>query len=73
MALQIKQSYQHTQEVPATDWVIVHGMGRDVICDVSVLVDGEYQKILPKSIQVVDDSTVKVSFSVPFKGKARLA
>lgn len=73
MPLQIKQAHQHTQENPATDWLITHGMGRDVIADVSVLVDGNYEKILPKSIQVVDENTVKVSFSVPFKGKARLA
>lgn len=71
--LELKQSYQHIQQTPATNWLIKHDLGRDVIADVSVEVDGEMQKILPKSIEVVDDNNVKVSFSVPFKGKARLA
>ena len=73
MALLIKQSFQHVQENPATDWVVTHDLDRDVLCDVSVWVDGSLQKILPKSITILDSNTVRVSFSVPFSGKARVA
>ena len=73
MALLVKQSFQHNQDNPASTWLIVHNLDRDVICDCSIYVDGTLQKILPKSIELVDMNTVKVSFSTAFKGKARIA
>lgn len=73
MTLLVKQSFQHVQDNPATDWLISHNLNRDVICDVSVNVGNTLQKILPKSIEVVDLDTVKVTFTVPLSGKARVA
>lgn len=74
MARVIPAAYRHEQTLPATEWVIthnLHGSGASVpIVDVFVDVDGLVQKIIPASIEIVDNTTVRVTFSVLRSGFA---
>lgn len=72
MALKTAQSRNFEQLTPATRWVITHDLGRTVCVDVFVPVDGSMTKILPKAVTIVDDNTVHIDFSVPYRGRARL-
>lgn len=64
--------YTHDQESAAVTWTINHNLGRQVIVDVVVDFQGNREKILPKSIIVVNENTVRVTFSRPFTGSARV-
>lgn len=64
--------YSHDQESEASVWTINHNLGRQVIVDVVVDFQGNREKILPKSIIVVNDNTLRVTFSGPFTGSARV-
>ena len=72
MSLKTAQAKNFEQLTPATTWVIEHNLGRAVAVDCFIPVDGKHEKILPRSISLVDDNTVHVNFSSPYKGKARL-
>jgi hypothetical protein len=65
--------YTHRQTVPSDTWNIAHNM--DVKPTVQVYViraNNEYERIMPKEIQIVDDNHVKILFSVPMIGKVIL-
>lgn len=64
--------YTHDQESATDVWTINHNLGRQVIVDVFVDFQGNREKILPKSIVVVSDNTLRVTFSRPFTGSARV-
>lgn len=73
MSLSIQSfGYTHTQESATTVWTINHNLGREVIVDVAVDFQGAREKILPKSIIVVNENTLRVTFSNPFTGTARV-
>lgn len=73
MSLSIQSyGYTHTQESAATVWTVNHNLGREVIVDVVVEFQGVKEKILPKSIIVVNNNTLRVTFSNPFTGTARV-
>ena len=72
MSLLQSQSKNFEQKAAATTWVITHNLGRTVAVDCFVPVDGNMEKILPKSVQIIDDNTVHVKFSTPYRGRARI-
>jgi len=71
-ALKTSQAKNFEQDSPATRWTISHNLGRTVCVDVFVPVDGKLTKILPKSIDIIDDNTVHVNFTKPYRGRARI-
>ena len=57
-------SYKHTQAVPATVWIIEHGLSTDTpVVDCWIDLNGERVRVMPKSIERVDGSTCKAVFS----------
>lgn len=70
--LQIRTGHTHKQETPSAQWDIVHNLNRDVISDVNVHIDGVLTKILPQNVQSIDPNTLRVTFSQPFTGTARI-
>lgn len=70
----VPAAYRHDQATAAQEWVIVHNLGgggnQIPIVDVFTDVNGLVQKIIPASIEIVDASTVKVTFSVDRAGFA---
>lgn len=74
MTLKIRGAgYSHKQEHANTVWSIPHNLDRtNVLVDVFVNWQGGLQKILPKSVSPVDSNTLRVEFSVPLTGEARV-
>lgn len=74
MARVVPAAYRHDQPTASTEWIITHnlgGAGNSIpIVDVFVDVNGLVQKIIPASIEIVDNTTVKVTFSVDRAGFA---
>ncbi len=67
-------SYKHIQSTPATVWLIEHGLSTDVpVIDCWIDVNGEIVRVVPKSIERVDGSTVKAIFSSDRTGFAVVA
>ncbi len=70
----VPAAYRHDQPTASTEWTIVHSLGGGggliPIVDVFVDVDGLVQKIIPASIEIIDATTVKVTFSVDRAGFA---
>lgn len=66
-------SHTHIQETPSTVWEIYHNLGTFApVIDVLVQHKGETHKILPQGVIVVDNRTVRVTFSVPRTGTAAI-
>lgn len=64
-------SHTHSQDVPASIWTVNHNLGTLYpAVDVYVILEGVRQKIIPASVSVVDNKTVKVKFSEPRQGTA---
>ncbi len=73
MSLKLQSyGYTHPQESASDVWTINHNLGREVIVDVVVDFQGNKEKIIPKRIIVVNDNTLRVTFSRPFTGSARV-
>jgi hypothetical protein len=67
-----------TQSTPATTWTLEHNLNGNgstgiPVVDVLVTVDGVVTKINPKSITIVDSSTVEIEFSSAQAGTAIVA
>lgn len=69
----IDQGYTHIQASAATSWNVVHNLGRSVVIDVYVTIDGTDTKILPLNVSIVDSNTALITFSSARSGKARVA
>lgn len=71
----ITSSRTFTQSTPATTWTLVHnlkGGGSTGVpaVDILVTVGGVVTKMIPKSVTIIDSSTVEVTFSTPQSGTA---
>ena len=67
-------SYKHVQTTPASVWLIEHGLSTDVpVIDCWIEISGETVRVVPKSIERVDGSTVKVIFTSDRVGFAVVA
>ena len=65
-------TYNFTQTTPETSWTINHNLGT-LFVNIDVVVDhGVVEKILPGNIEIIDNNNVKVFFSVPRYGYARV-
>ena len=66
-------SHNHTQDVAADTWTIVHNLGTNApVVDVYVDIDGSRSKIIPKEVKVVDNKTLQIVFSETRTGVAAI-
>lgn len=66
-------SFQHVQYDASDTWEIVHNQFTMApIVDVYVNVDGNLTKIIPKDVEVIDQSTVRILFTTPRTGVVRI-
>jgi len=68
--MQPMSTVKHVQTEPSATWTITYGSAGYPIVDVYISVNGKVQKILPKSIDYVDEHTVHVQFTEPRSGFA---
>lgn len=62
---------EFTQTTPSNSWTIEHSLNiMQPIVDVWVDNNGVTTGILPKAIQVIDGSSINISFSIPIIGTA---
>lgn len=71
MAISIKpvgvQRYKHTQTTASSEWIIQHNLNKEmVVCDAFV----NNNIILPQSVDIIDNNTVKITWSSPKVGYA---
>ncbi len=64
-------TYSHTQETAADTWVVNHKLGVHPIVDVSVDIEGTLTKIIPATVEVISENTVRITFTKAFTGVAR--
>lgn len=71
MSSSMARGFSHKQPVPATSWVIKHGLVDGSKCAVEVFIDvaGELVKMIPMTVASTAD-TITVTFSVAQKGEA---
>lgn len=62
--------YVHTQEIAATEWVIAHD--KNTTRCVANCVDLTGKVVMPEEIEVIDENTVKITFTDPTAGSADL-
>lgn len=60
--------YRHVQGVPASEWIIVHGLNRNP----SVFVTDSAGTVVEGVIQYLDSNTLSINFSASFSGYAEL-
>lgn len=75
MSFSIPMEKTHKQTVPAAEWDIVHGFGREPIVDVYIQLAGwdTPRKILPEEVKVVSATAIKITFAgTPTAGTAVL-
>lgn len=65
-------TYQHVQSTPSDKWNVGHNLGVFPIVDVLVDIDGTLTKIIPMDIVLVDENNIRIEFSKPFVGSARM-
>lgn len=63
--------YSYVQSTPASTWNISHNLGCAVITDVTTVIDGSEQKILPEEVAYVDSNNISISFTSAVTGVAR--
>lgn len=54
------QRYKHTQAVASTEWIIQHNLNKQmVVCDTYI----DNSLVLPKAVDIIDNNTVKVTWT----------
>lgn len=71
--LNIRSGHTHVQDVAASVWTVIHNLGREVISDVTIDIDGISHKILPYDVVNIDNNTLEITFTSPRTGKVRVA
>lgn len=71
----IPSAYKHTQTVPSSVWTIVHnsaysGTKGIPVVDAFIDVNGTLTKIIPAIVEMVDSTTVRLTFSSNHVGEA---
>ena len=64
--------FNYEQPMANAVWTINHNLKRPVVVDVFVNFQGTLQKIMPKNVVQVNDNQLRVEFSRPMTGKARV-
>ncbi|MGZ8924399.1 MAG: hypothetical protein ACXW2E_00815 [Nitrososphaeraceae archaeon] len=67
-------SYNYYQSTASSTWTITHELNtKFVAIDTMKLVgNGVYEKLLPESVQIIDDNSILVTFSNAIAGRARI-
>lgn len=69
--MKTRHTYQFDQTTPSTTWTINHNLNLLApVVDCWVLNMGAMTKIIPFSVQSVDENTVLVTFTSPRAGRA---
>jgi hypothetical protein len=71
----IRAAYGHThkQTTASNLWTVVHNLGREVLNDANIYVDGVLTKILPLNVTHPDNNTLEVHFTLPQTGTVRVS
>lgn len=64
--------YEFVQTVPATTWTIKHNRSCQPIVHVYINVEGNLERMLPKSIEATSLQTIEITFSTPQIGQVVL-
>lgn len=73
MGYQIATIYNHTQDIPSTEWNIQHYLKTYPVVDSVILHDGKYKKVLPLTVEFIDLNNCKITFSTPQTGFAKVS
>lgn len=65
--------HEHIQSDESAEWTINHQMGRFPVIDVYVTSGGTTKIVFPSKVEVIDDQSCKISFSIPRSGIAILS
>ena len=58
------------QDTPSSTWTITHSEVGMPTVSVTVLNNGKQELMYPASVEIVNATTVKISFTMPFTGTA---
>jgi hypothetical protein len=68
------QSYTHNQSSTSNEWNILHNFGSKFVnIEVMVQYNGVLESITPQNITSINDNQIKVYFSTPMMGLARVS
>ena len=67
-------SYNHYQSTSSATWTITHNLNsKFVAIDVMrISSGGMFEKVMPQSVQIVNDNTISVKFPTAQYGRARI-
>lgn len=66
-----QRGHAHIQQTPASTWTIVHGLfTEELTAEVFIDDGGILVKMIPKTVTIVDESTVEITFSDAQGGQA---
>lgn len=66
------KTHNFTQSSASNTWVVNHGLGTKPSVDVMVMLNGVAQKAFPLDIEHVSDNIVRITWTSPQSGFARL-
>jgi hypothetical protein len=68
------QSYTHNQPSTSNEWNVLHNFGSKFVnIEVMVQYNGVLESITPQNITSINDNQIKVYFSTPMMGLARVS
>lgn len=67
-------SYNHYQPIATSTWTINHNLSTKFIAFDAMRFagNGVYEKVMPEKVEIIDDNTITVKFSMNVPGRARL-
>jgi len=66
-------AHNHIQSTPDTTWTVTHNLNSTIAhLDVVVLINSQYEKMLPSNIVSQDANTIIVTFTSPYEGRVRV-
>lgn len=65
--------HEHVQNTASTEWVVNHQMGRFPIIDVYETSGSDTKIVFPSMVEVIDDMSCKIYFTIPRSGIAVLS
>lgn len=70
MAMKSKEMHFDT---PSTEWIVNHGLGKQVASDVFIFNSSEQLvKMMPLEVVYVDDNSIKIEFTFPQRGMVKV-
>lgn len=63
--------YTHDQTAAAAEWLIFHQLNTtSPVVDCFITYNGEFQKAIPKNVEIIDAANIKITWTSPISGKA---